>query len=388
MTDQKKLSYDSNWQEKHTDTIVTPGDAVKALRAGTRVFIGTGCGQPLDLVRALSARAADLPDTEIVHLLTYGEAPYATPEHTRYFRINSFFIAENVRTIIQEGRGDYTPILLSDIPRLFDSGKMPLDAALIQVSPPDEDGMCSLGISVDIVKSAADNASLVIAEVNPRMPRTHGDSLISVYDIDLLVPVERDLVEYHAPVPDESIRNIGEYVAALVEDGSTLELGIGRIPQAVLQFLEGKKELGIHTEMLSDTIVDLVDRGVITGSRKSIDRNKIVCSFALGTRKLYDYIDDNPAFSFHPTEYVNDSYLISRHRKMVAINVALEVDLTGQVCADSLGSRFYSGIGGQVDFNRGAARCPDGKAIIALPATAEEGEVSRIVANLYPGGGW
>jgi GNAT superfamily N-acetyltransferase/acyl CoA:acetate/3-ketoacid CoA transferase beta subunit len=247
--------------------------------------------------------------------------------------------------------------------------------------------MCSLGISVDIVKRAAENASLVIAEVNPRMPRTLGASSISIYDIDILVPVDTPLIEVSPVTPSEENRKIGEYIAALIEDDSTVEFGIGAIPQSVVPFLKGKKNLGIHTEMFTDAIIDLVESGTINGSRKNVDRGKIVASFCMGTRKLYDYIDNNPAFSFHPTEYVNDPFVIGNQHKQVAINVALEIDLTGQVCADSLGTNFYSGIGGQVDFNRGAARSPGGKAIIALPSTAKNGTISRIKTQLSPGAG-
>jgi acyl-CoA hydrolase/GNAT superfamily N-acetyltransferase len=379
--------YDPDWQEKYASLITTSDEAVRGIKPGQRVFIGTGCGEPLELVRALTRRSKELPDTEIVHLLTFGEAPYAHREMTRYFRINSFFIAENVRDIIQEGLGDYTPIFLSDIPRLFDSGQLPLDAALIQVTPPDDRGMCSLGVSVDIVKSAAENASLVIAQVNPAMPRTRGNSEIHVLDLDVLVPVEEPILETSYARSNDETRKIAEYLAALVEDQSTIEVGIGRIPHALLEYLKDKKDLGIHTEMVTDGIVDLVEAGVVTGARKTLDRGKIVTSFCLGSKKLYDYIDDNPLFSFQPTEYVNDSYVISQHHKMVAINVALEVDLTGQVCADSLGTRFFSGVGGQVDFNRGAARAKGGKAIIALPSTAKSGEISRIVGYLSPGAG-
>jgi GNAT superfamily N-acetyltransferase len=247
--------------------------------------------------------------------------------------------------------------------------------------------MCSLGVSVDIVKSAAENAGLVIAQINPRMPRTLGDSLLNVQDIDVLVPSDADILEVIPPEPDEVTRSIGEHVASLIDHGSTLELGIGRIPQSVIAFLKDKKDLGIHTEMFTDAIIDMIECGVITGEQKSINKGKIVASFCMGTRKLYDYVDNNPLFSFHPTEYVNDPFVIAKHRKMVAINVALEIDLTGQVCADSLGSCFYSGIGGQVDFNRGACRSVCGRAIIALPSTAHNGEVSRIVSRLSPGAG-
>lgn len=381
------MTYDQNWQEKYWSMISTPEEAVRNIRPGQRVFVGTGCGQPQVLCRALTARSRQLADTEIVHLLTFGDAPYAHRQLAAHFRVNSFFIADNVRDIIQEGLGDYTPIFLSDIPRLFESGQLPLDAALIQVSPPDERGMCSLGISVDIVKPAAENAALVIAQVNPRMPRTLGDSFLHVHDMDILVPVDEPIIEVQPAKPTKGTRRIGQFIAALVEDGSTMELGIGKIPHAVLEFLKDKRDLGIHTEMLTDPIVDLIESGAITGDRKTTDRGKIVASFCLGTPRLYDFVHNNPLFAFRPTAYVNDPYVISRQHKMVAINVALEVDLTGQVCSDSIGTKFFSGIGGQVDFNRGAARSPGGKAIIALPSTAKEGKISRIVSMLSPGAG-
>ena len=387
MNTEKKISYVENWQEKYQKLIATAEQAVKNIHPGRRVFIGTGCAQPEQLVRAMVERSGDLADTEIVHLLTLGDAPYAVKQLVDNFRVNSFFIAANVRDVIQAGFGDYSPIFLSDIPRLFSSGQLPLDVALIQVSPPDERGMCSLGISVDIVKSAAENAGLVIAEVNPQMPRTLGDSFLHVNDIDILVPVDRPLFEVQPAKPNEVTRQIGQHIAALVEDGSTVELGIGRIPQSVLEFLGDKHDLGIHTEMFTDRIIDMIENGVITGSRKTVDQNKVVASFCMGTKKLYDYIDNNPVFSFRPTEFVNDPFVIGRQYKMVAINVALEIDLTGQVCSDSLGTRFFSGIGGQVDFNRGAARSEGGKAIIGLPSTAQNGSVSRIVSMLTPGAG-
>jgi len=376
-----------DWQQSYADMLATPQEAAARIKSGQRVFIGTGCGEPEEIVHALVDRGNLLSDVDIVHLLTFGQARYASQELARHFRVNSFFISRNVREIIQEGLGDYTPIFLSDIPVLFSSGQLPLDVALIQVSPPDSQGMCSLGISVDIVKSAAENASLVIAQVNPQMPRTSGNSLINVYDIDVLVPVDVPLIEVTPPPVTDEARKIGEYIAALIEDGSTIEFGIGTIPQSVLEFLKTKRNLGIHTEMYTDAIIDLIESGAVTGTHKTLDREKVVASFCLGTKKLYDYIDNNPMFAFHPTEYVNDPFVISRQHKQVAINVALEVDLTGQVCADSLGQQFYSGIGGQVDFNRGAARSPGGKAIIALPSTAKNGTVSRIASRLSPGAG-
>ena len=387
MSDTDQVGYDPNWQEKYKDMVVTAEQAVARIHPGQRVFIGTGCAQPEALVQALTARSAHLADTEIVHMLTMGMAPYAQKQLTERFRVNSFFVAENVRDIIQKGMGDYTPIFLSDIPRLFRSGQLPLDAALIQVTPPDERGRCSLGVSVDIVKSAAENAALVVAQVNPQMPRTLGDAFVHVLDVDFLVPVDMPILAYHQPEPTEVTHRIGEHVASLIEDGSTIELGIGRIPHAVVGYLKDKHDLGLHTEMVSDAIVDLAESGALTGARKTIDRGKHVVSFCMGTQRLYRYVHNNPDFSFRPTEYVNNPFIISRQAKMVAINVALEVDLTGQVCADSVGTKFFSGIGGQLDFNRGAARSPGGKAIIALPSTAKNGKVSRIVARLTPGSG-
>jgi len=384
---QKPITYDPNWQESCKSQLLTATEAVKKIRPGQRIFIGTGTAEPLELVSALSKRGAELPDTEIVHLLTFGEAPYAHRELAQYFRVNSFFIAENVRDIIQEGLGDYTPIFLSDIPRLFDSGQLPLDVALIQVTPPDQYGMCSFGVSVDIVRSAAENASLVIAQVNANMPRTLGDCFIHVNDIDVLVPSDAPILEVPAPEVTEPTRQIAEFVAALIDDGSTIEFGIGRIPQALLSFLKHKKDLGVHTEMVTDCLVDLIESGAVTGNRKTLDRGKVVASFCLGTKKTYDYVDNNPLFAFHPTEYVNDPFVICQQHKMVAVNTALEVDLTGQVCADSIGSKFFSGVGGQVDFNRGAAKSKGGKAIIALPSTAKGGTISRIMTHLSPGAG-
>lgn len=387
MISDRKPSYDTNWQQKFDNMIMSPRRAAMEVKPGQRVFIGTGCGQPQALVSALVERAGELTDLEIIDLLAMGDAPYAKPELAPYFRVNSFFLTEKSRGLVHEGLGDYTPIFLSDIPRLFSSGQLPLDVALIQVSPPDERGRASLGVSVDIVKAAAANASLVIAQVNAQMPRTLGDSLIDVQDVDILVPADEPVIEMQVPQSDDLTRKIGEFIAALVENGSTMELGIGRIPHAVLEFLADKHELGIHTEMLNDAIIDMMEKGVITGKRKSLDRGKVVASFCMGTRKLYDYIDNNPAFSFNPTEYVNDPFVIGQQHRMVAINTALEIDLTGQVCSDSIGQKFFSGIGGQVDFNRGAARSEGGKAIIALQSTAKDGTISRIVSQLTPGGG-
>ncbi len=384
---QDKMTTINDWQERYRDMIATPQQAAKLIKPGQRVFIGTGCAEPVALVNALTDRANQLADVEIIQLLAKGEAPYASRQLSDCFIVNSFFIGTAIRSHIQEGLGNYTPVLLSDIPRLFSSGQLPLDVVLIQVTPPDNRGMVSLGVSVDIVKSATENGSLVIAQVNPRMPRTLGDSFIDIYDLDLLVPVEMPILEREQSIATEDTLKIGEHIAALVEDGSTVEFGIGSIPHGVIHFLKDKKDLGIHTELLTDSIIPLVESGAVNGRRKTTDRGKIVASFCMGSKKLYDFIDNNPVFCFRPTEYVNDSHVISRQFKMVAINMALEIDLTGQVCADSLGSLFYSGIGGQVDFNRGAAQAKSGKAIIALESTAKDGQISRIVTYLTQGAG-
>ena len=367
--------------------IVSPDEAVAVIQKGQRVFISSGCAVPQSLVAALARRGPELADNPVIHLMTLGVAPYAEPGLSHQFRHNAFFIGPNVRGAVAEGRADYTPIFLSEIPRLFRHGRMPLDVALIQVSPPDQHGFCSYGVSVDVVKSAAESARLVIAEINPNMPRTLGDSFIPLSEIDRVVLTNNPILETQADTPDEVARRIGHHVAQLVEDGSTIQTGIGTIPDAVLASLTGKKDLGVHTEMFSDGLVDLVEQGVVTGKRKTIHTGKIVASFVMGTQRLYDFIDDNPLIEFHPTEYVNDPFRISRHDRMVAINAALQVDITGQVCADSLGTYFYSGIGGQIDFVRGAARSVGGKPIIALPSTASKGSISRIVSTLTPGAG-
>ncbi len=389
----KKIDYDLQWQEKYEDMIATPKKALSQIRNGQRVFVGTGCGEPKLLVDALTKRAGELADVEVVHLLTKGEAPYADPKLADSFTVNSFFIGKNVRGLIQDGGGSYTPMLFSDIPGLFKSGQLPLDVVLIQVSEPNTFGKVSLGISVDIVKSAAENGSLVIAQVNKQMPWTMGDCQLDIYDLDILVATDMELIERPSKPLNEVTKKIAKHIAALVEDGSTIEFGlgripgIGRIPAACMEYLTDKKDLGIHTELITDTIIELIESGAVTGTRKTTDQGKIVTSFCMGTKKLYDFIDANPLFSFRPTEYVNDPYIISRQHKMVSINMALEIDLTGQVCADSEGNKFYSGIGGQVDFNRGAAKSKGGKAIIVVSATADNEERSRIVSRLSDGAG-
>ncbi|MBN1443740.1 MAG: GNAT family N-acetyltransferase [Planctomycetes bacterium] len=376
-----------DWKTQFHDRIASARAAVGEIRSGNRIFIGTGCGVPKTLVEALVNEARHLADCDIYHLLTIGDAPYAQARYRDRFRLHTFFISDNVREAVREGAADYIPICLSDIPDEFDSGRCPLDVALIQVSPPDSNGLMSLGVSVDIVRTAAENARMVIAEVNEQTPRTCGNSLIHVNDVDHLVPADYPLPEYHIPKPDETIRRIGQYVAQLVDDGCTLEIGIGTVSQSVLEFLKDKKDLGIHTEMFTDSLVDLIKAGVITCSKKSVDRGKVVVSFCMGTQRLYEFIHNNLFIEFHPTSYVNDPFLISRHHKMVGINMALQVDLTGQICSDSVGHEFYSGFGGQIDFIRGAARARGGKPIIALPSTAKGETISRIVPTLSQGAG-
>jgi len=376
-----------DWKERFKDRIATATEAVKKITSGNSIFIGTGCAQPQHLVKALAEHSKHIYDAHIIHLLTVGDAPYADEQYRERFKMNSFFVADNVRHAIDLGFGDYTPIFLSDIPAEFESGRMPVDVALISVSPPNASGLCSFGVSVDITKSAADNAKTVIAQVNANMPRTLGDSFIHVNCIDMLVPFDEPLVTTPVPEPTEVLRRIGQNIARLVDDGSTIECGIGQIPQALAEYLKDKKELGVHTEMFSDWIIDLIDCGAISCTKKTINRGKVVASFCMGSQRLYDYIDDNSFFEFRPTEYVNDPFVIAQHNRMVGINVGLEVDLTGQVCSDSLGYRFYSGFGGQVDFIRGSARSRGGKAIIALPSTAKDDTISRIVPHLTEGAG-
>jgi len=376
-----------DWKEKYKNKIKHAETALNVIKNGDRVFIGGGATQPQTLVKLLVERGKYLMDTEIVHTLTLGVSPYTSPKFADVFRHNAFFISEDARKAVREGRADYTPIFLSDVPKIIKSGLMPIDIALIQVSPPDDHGFCSLGVSVDIVKSAAETADIVIAEVNRQMPRTLGDSLIHIDDIDIIVESDLPLPEWPLNKEDEVANKIGEYVATLVENGATIQTGYGNIPDAVLQSLYDKKDLGVHTEMFSDGVVDLVNEGIITCDKKTIHEGKIIASFCIGSKKLYKFVDNNPMVEFHPSDYTNDPFIISKNNKMVAINSALEIDLTGQVCADSMGHVFYSGIGGHCDFMRGAARSKGGKPIIVMPSTAKNGEVSRIVPFLSQGAG-
>ena len=381
------MSKEFNWQEKYSDKVTIASKAMELINSGDTVFIGTGCAAPQHLIESMMKQSSNMYDVHIVHLLTKGIAPYATEEYRDKFKLNSLFIDSNVRESIDKGIGDYTPMFLSEIPHQFETGRLPIDVALISVSPPDINGLCSFGVSVDIVKSAAANAKYVVAQVNEKMPRTHGSSYIHVNSIDMMVPFNEPIIPVETKESDETLRKIGKNLAKLVEDGSTIECGIGRIPQAMAEFLREKKDLGIHTEMIGDWIIDLIESGAVTCSKKTINNGKVVVSFAMGSQKLYDFIDNNPFFEFHPTEYVNDPFVIAQHDKMVGINIGLEIDLTGQVCSDSLGHDFYSGVGGQVDFVRGCSRSRGGKAVITMPSTAKGGTISRIVPNLTEGAG-
>jgi len=374
-----------DWRTNYAEKLKTADKALEVLKPGQRVFVGSACGTPQKLVQALADKPIE--DVEIVHLLTLGVAPYAQKAMASRYRANAFFISANVRPAVWEGRADYTPVFLSEIPALFKSGRLPLDVALIHVTPPDEHGFCSFGVSVDITKPAAETARVVIAEVNPNMPRTLGNSFIHVDRISALVENDAPIYEFVTPGESEAARRIAKNVADLVEDGSCIQVGYGGIPNAILHYLKDKQDLGVHTEVFSDSTIDLIEQGVINCRRKSLHPGKVIASFAMGSEKLFRYIDNNPMFEFHPVDYTNDPFTISQNDKMVSINSALEVDLTGQVCADSVGFQFYSGIGGQVDFVRGAARSKDGKAVIVLRSTRDDDKHSRIVPTLTEGAG-
>jgi len=376
-----------SWQTDYKNKLRTPDEALKCVRSGMRVYIQPGCAEPETLVEALMRRGPDVYDVEIVHMMTLGAAPYVAPEMVGHFRHNAVFIGSNVREAINDGRADYTPIYLSEIEELFESGAMPVDVALIEVSPPDPHGFCSFGIGVDTTLTAAKCARYVVAQVNDQMPRTYGDSFIHVSDIDVIVESSRPLCAKQEFPSDETQVEIARNVAGLIEDGAVLQTGIGGIPDAVLTFLMDRKDLGVHSELVSDGVIPLIEAGIINGARKNFKPRKIILGFALGTKRLFDFVDNNPIFEFHPTAYTNDPLFIARNDNMVAINSALQVDLTGQVCSDSIGTFFYSGIGGQVDFLRGASRAKGGKPIIAIPSTAKKGTISRIAPMLSPGAG-
>jgi 4-hydroxybutyrate CoA-transferase len=376
-----------SWEIEYKKKLRTPDEALRCVQSAMRVYIQPGCAEPETLVDALIQRAPFVEDVEIVHMMTMGRAPYVAPEMAGHFRHTAVFIGSNVREAINEGRADYTPVYLSEIEELFESGAMPLDVALIEVSPPDSHGFCSFGVGVDTTLTAARLARYVVAQVNDQMPRTYGDSFIHVSKIDAIVESSRPLCAMQRPEITEMQAAIARNVASLIEDGAVLQTGIGGIPDAVLPLLMDRKDLGVHSELVSDGVIPLIDAGVITGARKNFKPRKIILGFALGSKNLFDYVDNNPIFEFHPTAYTNDPALIARNDNMVAINSALQVDITGQVCSDSIGTYFYSGIGGQVDFLRGASRSKGGKPIIALSSTAKNGTISRITPMLAPGAG-
>jgi 4-hydroxybutyrate CoA-transferase len=367
--------------------IVTPQEALATIRSRDQVYVHCAAAAPSVLLDALVARAPELEDVGVVHLHIEGPGPHLEPAMAPHFRHRALFIGPNARAAVNEGRADYVPVFLSDVPRLFDSGALPLDAVLVNATPPDRHGFCSLGTSVEAMHSAIRAARTVIVQFNRAMPRTLGDSFIHVSEIDCAVEV--DVAPYERPVgPIGDVeRRIGEYVADLVPDGATLQLGIGAIPAATAIALQDKRDLGIHTEMFTDPVVDLVEAGVVTGARKERNRGKIVTAFLMGSARLYAFVHDNPMVEMRPVDFTNDTHVIRSFSRMVAINSAIEVDLTGQVVADSIGRRLYSGVGGQMDFVRGAALAPEGRSIIALPSTAAGGTVSRIVPTLQAGSG-
>ena len=381
----------SRLQVLYPGKFVPPDHAFSSIHRGDRIFIGTGCGYPQYLVNQLVAYTQAHPkaffDAEVLHIWTLGVNPYLQDDVKRNFRLNSFFVSGPTRDSVNQGAADYTSIFLSQVPELLSRGVIPIDVALVQTSLPDEHGYVSLGISVDIVRTAVDCARTVISQLNPSMPRTHGDSFLHLSDVDFAIPFHEPLLELPSSPPDPVADRIGEYVASLVEDGATIQVGYGRIPDAILARLADKRHLGVHTELLSDGIVNLMRAGVVDNTMKTIDRNKTVAAFCMGSRETYEYLNDNPAVSFRAVDYTNSPSVISQIEKMTAINSALEIDLTGQVTAESLNGAVYSGVGGQPDFMRGAVLAPEGKSVLVIPATARNGTVSRIVPHLGEGAG-
>ncbi len=376
-----------NWEAIYRRKVMDASTALSTVKSGQRIYVGGGSGVPSVLIDALVGRADELRNVEITHILTFADAPYVKPEYADSFRHNALFIGGSVREAVQSGRADFTPIFLSEIPDLFRNGTLPLDVALVSLSPPDEHGFCSFGVEVGTTKPAAEAARIIIAEINPQMPRTLGDSFIHVSRIHSIVEVDYPLPEAPQGGAADVFMEVGAQIAEMIPDGATLQMGIGSIPDAVLQNLGSHKDLGIHTELFSDGLIAMVENGVITCSRKSFHPGKIVAGFLFGSKQLYNFVDNNPLIELHPTDYVNDPFNIARNDMMIAINSALQIDLTGQVCADSIGTRFYSGVGGQVDFIRGAARSKGGKPIVAFTSTAKGDSISRIVPTLTQGAG-
>lgn len=386
-------TFTPSWYTKYKSKIVTADEAVKAISSGDKIVVQPGGAAPLGLIRALVERKNELYGVEIYHILVVGDLPYIQPGMEKHFKHKAFFIGGNTRKAVNEGRAEFIPIFLSEVTLLFKRGIIVPDVALINVSPPDEFGFCSYGIDVGNIKTPAEKSKIVIAQINKNMPRGLGNSFIHVNKIDFVVEHDEPLLELPQVDPDttpemlKAYDKIGQNIAELIEDGSTLQMGIGAIPDSVLKYLHHKKNLGIHTEMFSDGIVELVEEGIITGEEKTLHPGKIIAGFVLGTRKAYDFVHNNPIIEFHPQEYVNNPFIIAQNKKMIAINASIEVDLTGQVCSDSIGTKFYSGIGGQVDFIRGAAHSEGGKGIIALPSTTKDEKISRITPILKPGAG-
>ena len=375
------------WEKIYQARRCSAEEAVQVIQSNQRVFMTGNCSVPKMLLAAMVERARGLENVEVTQVLTIGGSMIVDPEMEGHIRVNTMFISDDVRSAVHDGRADFTPIFLSEIPLLYRNKDFPIDVALVHLSPPDEHGFCSFGIEVGVTKTAAEVAGAVIAEINPRMPRTLGDSFIHVSKLTHIVEVDYPLPEVRMGRPSPVQQSIAQYIADLIEDGSTIQTGIGGIPDAVLQYLGNKRHLGIHTELFADGVIDLINRGIITNEAKTLHPGKVIAGFVLGTQALYDFIHDNPIIELHPTEYVNDPFRIAQNDKMVSINSAIEVDLTGQVCSDSIGSKFYSGAGGQVDFVRGAARSKGGKPIIALPSTAKDDTISKIVHQLKPGAG-
>jgi 4-hydroxybutyrate CoA-transferase len=367
--------------------IVTPAEAVAAVQSGQRVYAHNGCSQPETLLRALVARAPELRNVEIVHMATFGYADYVLPQYEGIFRHNALFVAANVREAVWDGRADAIPVFLSEIEDLIRAGALPIDVAFLQCSPPDQYGYMSLGPSVDISGTVAQCAKRVVVEINDQVPRALGDSFLHVSRVDAFIETSHPLVEYLGHEATDVHRAIARHVAGMIPDGAVLQSGIGGTSECTLALLRNHKDLGYHGEMAPDGIIGLIECGALTGNRKNIHQHKVIAGFVLGSKRLFDYMDNNPTFEFHPTAYVNDPFVIAQNDRMVAINAAIEVDLTGQVCADSIGHRIFSGIGGQVDFLRGAARSKGGLPIITMPSTARGGTCSRIVPSLHPGAG-
>ena len=377
----------------YNQKVVTADEAVGHIKSGDNIVVQPGCAAPMELIKAMVNRKDELENVSLYHILIVGDLPYAKPGMEKHFQHKAFFIGANTREAVNDGRAEFIPIFLSEVPLLFKHGHIKTDVALIHLSTPDEHGFCSYGVDVGTIKTAAEKSKIIIGQINNEMPRTLGDSFIHINKINYIVEKNEPIKELPQIDPNTSKEfldiydKIGTNIAELIEDGSTLQMGIGAIPDAVMKYLTEKKDLGIHTEMFSDGIIDLVEHGIINGEQKTLHPGKIIAGFVLGTKRVYDFIDNNPVIEFHPQEYVNDPFVIAKNKKMIAINSAIEVDLTGQVCSDSMGTRFYSGIGGQVDFIRGAAHSDRGKGIIALPSITKNGNISRIVPKLRSGAG-